>query len=89
MRKNKMTITILGCIGIFLIAALVLLPATQVKAETLVENSLFFRISVAFSVDQKAAQEWLPAPWKVVSAPKGPCNKSSIFSHTFNTWHYF
>jgi len=35
MKKNKMTITVLGCIGIFLIAALVLLPATQVKAETM------------------------------------------------------
>jgi len=35
MRKNKMTITVLGCIGIFFIAALVLLPATQAKAETM------------------------------------------------------
>ena len=35
MRKSKMTIIILGCIGIFLIAALVLLPATQAKAETM------------------------------------------------------
>ena len=38
MRKSKMTITILGCIGIFLIAALVLLPATQAKAETMKFN---------------------------------------------------
>ncbi len=37
-RKNKMTITILGCIGVFLIAALVLLPATQAKAETMKYN---------------------------------------------------
>lgn len=29
MRKNKMTITILGCIGIFLITALILVPAAQ------------------------------------------------------------
>ena len=35
MEKNKMTITVLGCIGIFLIAALILVPATQVKAETM------------------------------------------------------
>ena len=33
MKNSKMTI--LGCIGIFLIAALVLLPATQAKAETM------------------------------------------------------
>jgi hypothetical protein len=29
MRKNKMTIAILGCIGIFLITALILVPAAQ------------------------------------------------------------
>ncbi len=34
MRKSKMTITILGCIGIFIIAALLIVPATQAKAET-------------------------------------------------------
>ena len=39
MRKSKMTITILGCIGIFLIAALILLPATQAKAETMKYDS--------------------------------------------------
>ncbi len=38
MRKKKMTITILGCIGVFLIAALVLLPATQANAETVKYN---------------------------------------------------
>ncbi len=39
MRKSKMKITILGCIGVFLVAALVLLPATQAKAETMKYNS--------------------------------------------------
>jgi hypothetical protein len=34
MRKNKMTITISSLIGIFLIAALVLVPATLTRAET-------------------------------------------------------
>ena len=79
MRKSKMTITILGCIGIFFIASLILLPAKQSKAETLVENSLFFRIYVAFKVDQKAAQEWLPASWKAVSLPKGPFKGANVF----------
>ena len=35
MKTSKMKITISGCIGLFLIAALVLLPATQAKAETM------------------------------------------------------
>jgi len=34
MRKNKMKITILGCIGVFLIAALMLVPATQAGEKT-------------------------------------------------------
>jgi hypothetical protein len=72
MRKIKMKITILGCLSVFLIASLVLLPAKQAKAKTLDESSLFFRIYLAYSVDQKAAQAWLPAPWKAVSLPKGP-----------------
>ena len=35
MRKHKITIPILGCICIFFIAALILAPATQAKAETI------------------------------------------------------
>ena len=38
MRKSKMKITILSCIGIFLVTALILVPATQAKAETLKYN---------------------------------------------------
>jgi hypothetical protein len=34
---------------------------------------------VAFSVDQKAAQAWLPAPWKAVSLPKGPFKGANLF----------
>ncbi len=34
MRKSKATITVLGGIGIFIIAALLLVPATQARAET-------------------------------------------------------
>jgi hypothetical protein len=34
MRKNKMTIIILGCIGIFLIVALVIVPAAQAGEKT-------------------------------------------------------
>jgi hypothetical protein len=79
MRKSKMTITILGCICVFFIGAYVLLPATQAKAETLVLSSLFSRTYLAFSVDQKAAQAWLPAPWKAVSLTKGPFKGSNLF----------
>jgi hypothetical protein len=62
-----------------LIAAWLLVPVTPARAETLVESSLFFRIYVAFSVDQKAAQEWLPTPWKAVSLPKGPFKGANLY----------
>jgi hypothetical protein len=52
---------------------------TLAQAETLVEDSLFFRIYVAFSVDQKAAQAWLPAPWKAVSLPRGPFKGANLY----------
>jgi len=77
MRNSKMTI--LSCIGIFLIASLVLLSAKQAKAETLVESSMVSRIYVAYSVNQKAVQAWLPAPWKAVSLPKGPFKGANLF----------
>jgi hypothetical protein len=35
MKKSKMNITILGCICVSLVAALILLPATQAKAENM------------------------------------------------------
>jgi hypothetical protein len=85
MRKSKMKITILCCISVFLIGAFVLLPAKQAKAEKLVESSLFFRTYLAFSVDQKAAQEWLPAPWKAVSIPKGPFKGANLYVF-FTDW---
>jgi len=79
MRKSKIKIAIMGCMGIFFIASLILLPTKQAKAETLIESTLFYRIYVAFNVDQKAAQAWLPAPWKAVSVPKGPFKGANLY----------
>jgi hypothetical protein len=47
-------------------------------AETLLDSDLLFRINVAFSVDEKAAQEWLPVPWKAVSVAKGPFKGANL-----------
>ena len=79
MRKSKIKVAILGCIGVFFIAVLLLLPATQAQAETLNESTLFYRIYVAYSVDQKAVQAWLPTPWKAVSVPKGPFKGANLY----------
>jgi hypothetical protein len=53
--------------------------STLAQAETLNESALFFRIYVAFKVDQKAAQAWLPASWKAVSLPKGPFKGANLY----------
>ncbi len=50
MRKSKMTI--LGCIGIFLIAALILVPAAQAG-----EKPIKYRI-----INRTTKMEWLPVP---------------------------
>jgi hypothetical protein len=62
--------SVLFIIGIICVGGVAF--TTLAQAETLVESGLFFRIYVAFSVDQKAAQAWLPASWKAVSVPRGP-----------------
>jgi hypothetical protein len=69
--------TVLFLIGIICIGSLIL--PTLAQAETLYESTLFYRIYLAFSVDQKAAQEWLPAPWKAVSVPKGPLKGANLY----------
>ena len=82
--RHFMNRSVLFLTGIICVGSLIL--PTLAQAETLVESSLFFRIYVAFSVDQKAAQAWLPAPWKAVSLPKGPfkgANLLVIFSDKF------
>jgi len=79
MKKNKMIITILGCICILLIAILFLVPAIQAQAETLHESAMYYRIYVAFSVDQKAVQAWLPTSWNAVSVQKGPFKGANLY----------
>jgi len=75
--KHFMNRSVLFLIGIICVGSLVL--PTLAQAETLYESSLFYRIYLAFSVDQKAAQEWLPAPWKAVSLPKGPLKGANLY----------
>ena len=75
--RHFMNRSVLFLIGIICASSLAL--PTIAQAETLVESTLFFRIYTAFSVDQKAVQEWLPAPWKAVSLPKGPFKGANLY----------
>jgi hypothetical protein len=69
--------SVLFLIGIICVGSVAF--TTLAQAETLVESQLYFRIYVAFSVDQKAVQTWLPDPWKAVSLPKGPFKGANLY----------
>jgi hypothetical protein len=75
--------SVLFLIGIICVGSVAF--TTLAQAETLVESATFFRIVVGLSVDQKAAQAWLPAPWKVVSLPKGPFKGTNVLV-IFTDW---
>jgi len=85
MGKNERKIAINLFVVILLIIALFQVPAVHVNAETLQSSSLYYRNLLGFSVDQKAVQEWLPAPWKAVSISKGPLRGSNILV-LFDDW---
>ena len=70
---NRLVLYLIGIICFVSVAF-----TTFAQAETLFESSVFCRIYVGFSVDQKAAQAWLPAPWKVVPVPKGPLKGANL-----------
>ena len=74
--RHLMNRSVLFLIGIICLGSLAFTSLAQ--AETLVESSLFYRIYVGFSVDQKTAQAWLPAPWKAVSLPNGPFKGANL-----------
>jgi hypothetical protein len=85
MVKTERKIAINICVVIFLIIAVFHVPAAHVNAETLQTSSLFYRITLGFSVDNKKVQEWLTAPWKAVSISKGILRGSNIFV-LFDDW---
>ncbi len=75
--RHFMNRSVLYLIGIICVGSVAF--TTLAQAETLVESSLFFRTYVVFSVDQQAAQAWLPAPWRAVSLPKGPLKGANLY----------
>ena len=75
--RHCMNRSVLFLIGIICVGSMAF--TTLAHAETLVESQLYFRIYVAFTVDQKAVQAWLPDPWKAVSLPKGPFKGANLY----------
>lgn len=52
--------------------------AGKAGAEALVANVADTRTTLAFSVSEAAAQDWLPAPWKTAPLPKGPFKGANL-----------
>ena len=76
-RRMTFTIWILG--AILVTSVLVLVPAAQAGAETLIGSTVETRINVALRVGQAELQGWLPAPWQVNPIPKGPLRETNLF----------
>ncbi len=77
--RGKNTFTVGGLICTLVIAAWLLVPATQAGAETLTGSNVDNRIIVALRVGQAELQPWLPAPWQVNPIAKGPFKEANLY----------
>ena len=73
--KRTIAISMLGVFLVFSLGVFVL----QAQAETLVGSNVDNRIVVALRVGQAELQGWLPAPWQLNPAPKGPFKDANLF----------
>jgi len=71
---TKFSVTLL--IAMALVASIA--STAPARAETLSATIADTRTNLALSVDQAAAQEWLPAPWTVAPLPKGPFKGANL-----------
>ena len=78
-KRGKNTFTVGGLICTLVIAAWLLIPATQAGAETLIGSNVDNRIVVALRVGQAELQSWLPTPWKVNPITKGPLKEANLY----------
>ena len=77
-KESKRSVAIWALIGTLVIAAWLLVPATQAGAETLIGSNVDNRINVYLRVGQAELQGWLPAPWQVNPLPKGPLKETNL-----------
>ena len=78
-KRDKNTFTVGGLICTLVIAAWLLVPATQAGAEKLVGSNVDNRTVVAFRVGQAELQSWLPAPWQVNPIAGGPLKEANLY----------
>ncbi len=76
---SKFSSTVGGVLLCTLMAtAWILVPTTQVGAETPIGSCMDTRSVVAFRVEQTELQSWLPAPWQVSPYAKGPLKEANL-----------
>ena len=78
-KRGKNAFSVRRLIYTLVIAAWLLVPATQTWAETMVGSNVDYRIVVALHVGQSELQSWLPAPWQVNPVPKGPLKGANLY----------
>ena len=71
-RASHLRLALAGCGRLVALACCMLAVITQASAETLDSSIADTRMTLAFRVAKRAAQEWLPAPWKVSPLANGP-----------------
>lgn len=59
---------------------------TAVFADTQIGSSVESRVTLAFKVDEAAAQEWLPEGWNLASIPRGPLAGANLIVSLID-WH--
>ncbi len=59
---------------------------SAVFAETQIGSSVESRVTLAFKVDDAAAQAWLPEGWRLVSIPRGPLAGANLVVSLID-WH--
>jgi hypothetical protein len=71
-----------GCLAVRALVGLVLVGALCWArtgwAETLVQQNVDYRVTLAFRVSPSELQSWLPAPWQVNPLVKGPSQSANL-----------
>jgi hypothetical protein len=66
----------------------VLQVRTPALAEIYIGSNVDSRVYVAFKVNEKAAQEWLPADWTLTPLPEGPFAGANLLVVLVDTYLY-
>ena len=79
MKANRSLTFIMRSLLGFAVLLAAIFSARTGWAETLVQRNVDSRVTLAFRVPQAALQSWLPTPWQINPATKGPSAEANLF----------